>query len=384
MALKTLRYTINADGVSPNYERKAGTQYDHKKTALQFTLDTEFYDEIMAVVGDGSLHYRFDCYDGEGNVHLGVLNQIDGTSLIPYELEYWVTKFGGKPKVNLVITITNNEATTKEWSYEVVLYLDDLPETDIDNNNKYQSMSTLANNTANCFKKVDERYEKILLLYNELSDLEDMLKNGEWIFDGESGADIVVQFVVDNKFSIDSNNPVANKVITERLNRMDDSINAFNHDIEQMVYDSIAKKIRDDIFDKVYPIGSYYWSSEPTNPELLFSGIWQQVKDVFILASGDKYSANSTGGEAEHKLLEKEMPQHNHMFKPNAGGIVGTDFFVPTKISGNGISSIAERGKVSSPAERASYVWGTTTKGGNQAHNNMPPYITAYCWKRIG
>ena len=22
------------------------------------------------------------------------------------------------------------------------------------------------------------------------------------------------------------------------------------------------------------------------------------------------------------------------------------------------------------------------SKGGNQPHNNMPPYITAYCWRR--
>ena len=24
----------------------------------------------------------------------------------------------------------------------------------------------------------------------------------------------------------------------------------------------------------------------------------------------------------------------------------------------------------------------TNYKGGNQPHNNMPPYITAYCWRR--
>ncbi len=383
MALKTLRYTINADGVSPNYERKAGAQYDHKKTALQFTLDTEFFDEIMAVIGDGSAHYRFDCYDGEGNVHLGVLNQIEGISLIPYELEYWVTKFGGKLKVNLVITITNNETTTKEWSYEIVLYLDDLPESDIGNSNKYQSMSTLAKNITKVFEKVDEKYEKILLLHNELSYLEDMLKNSEWIFNGELGSDIDVQFIVDNNFSTDSNNALANRVITERLNQIDDSINTLNKNIEGNLYESITKEIKDEVYDKVYPIGCYYWSSEPTNPEVLFSGVWQQVKDVFVLAAGNEFSIGSQGGEKEHKLNGSEMPKHRHMFVPNVGAD-GINFVVPTNKNGSGISSIGQNGKAHYPGHWANNTWGTDERGGNQAHNNMPPYITAYCWKRIG
>ena len=28
------------------------------------------------------------------------------------------------------------------------------------------------------------------------------------------------------------------------------------------------------------------------------------------------------------------------------------------------------------------YMCKSNSEGGSQAHNNMPPYITAYCWRR--
>ena len=221
MAIKTLRYTVNTDGISPNYERRAGMQYDHKKTNLQFTLESKLYDEIIGLLGDASAVYRFDCYDGEGKLHTGALNDLVSISLKPYELEYWVTKFGGKLKVNLVITITRDDLTIKEWSYEVVLYLEDLPETDIDEA-KYQSLATLATITSDTAQKVDLKYLNIINMYNKLTDLENMLNNGEWIFDGESGSNIDIEFIIDNEFNAESENALANKTITrynKKINR---------------------------------------------------------------------------------------------------------------------------------------------------------------------
>ena len=43
-----------------------------------------------------------------------------------------------------------------------------------------------------------------------------------------------------------------------------------------------------------------------------WGGQWEQVKDVFILAAGDKYTQGQTGGEATHVLTLQEMPTHNH------------------------------------------------------------------------
>lgn len=118
-----------------------------------------------------------------------------------------------------------------------------------------------------------------------------------------------------------------------------------------------------------HPVGSYYWSSESTDPSALFGGTWEQVKDVFVLAAGNSYAAGATGGEATHTLSYNEMPAHNH-----------TQYVTANKNSGG-------------TATRQDYATDTTglslypqcdtgMAGGGLPHNNMPPYIVSYCWKR--
>lgn len=51
-----------------------------------------------------------------------------------------------------------------------------------------------------------------------------------------------------------------------------------------------------DIINTVYPVGSIYMSVNDTDPSLLFHGTWERIKDRFLLAAGDAYAADSTGG----------------------------------------------------------------------------------------
>ena len=125
------------------------------------------------------------------------------------------------------------------------------------------------------------------------------------------------------------------------------------------------------LLDLIYPIGSYYWSSVSTNPGTIFGGTWEQIKDKFVLAVGDTYTTvDVTGGEATHTLTVNEIPNHNHKSSNYGGyyvwGGLETDFFA--RGVGGYTTSLDEI-----------YTSGT---GGGQAHNNMPPYITAYCFHR--
>lgn len=122
-----------------------------------------------------------------------------------------------------------------------------------------------------------------------------------------------------------------------------------------------------DLFNNIYPIGSIYMSINETNPSALFGGTWEQIKDTFLLSAGDTYTAGSTGGESEHKLTIEEMPNHSH--KNYAG----------SNINENGtFAMVGWRGNVSEGT--AFEVWGV---GNDKPHNNMPPYLTVYMWKRI-
>ena len=134
------------------------------------------------------------------------------------------------------------------------------------------------------------------------------------------------------------------------------------------------------VIGMIYPVGSIYMSVNATSPASLFGGTWEQLKDVFLLATGDTYTAGSTGGEATHTLSVDEMPSHRHssdsyMDGYANSGIIGQDRYctwVNNGIHGNNEPKLGENGDV-----RTSWV------GGSQPHNNMPPYLAVYAWKRI-
>ncbi len=116
--------------------------------------------------------------------------------------------------------------------------------------------------------------------------------------------------------------------------------------------------------DYIYPVGSYYWTSASIDPSVVFGGTWEQVKDRFVLAAGDNYSVNATGGEATHTLTINEMPKHNHDWVQKFQGY-------GEGLQGNAWGLAGSEGTV-----------GVSQTGGGQAHNDMPPYIVAFCWRR--
>ena len=123
--------------------------------------------------------------------------------------------------------------------------------------------------------------------------------------------------------------------------------------------------------DQIYPIGSIYMSVNSTNPANLFGGTWERIKDTFLLSAGDKYSAGATGGEATHKLTINEMPSHTHIVS-NYASMVGWTGSSPSYsyLNNNNDGYVGSN----NPTSKAT--------GGSQAHNNMPPYLAVYVWKR--
>lgn len=115
--------------------------------------------------------------------------------------------------------------------------------------------------------------------------------------------------------------------------------------------------------DFIYPVGSIYMSANAKNPGVLFGGTWTQLKDRFLLGAGNTYSAGATGGSATHTLTIDEMPSHNHGLKNDKTGGSGSAKWVVNSSASSGTGVI-------------------TNTGGNQAHNNMPPYLVVYMWKR--
>lgn len=104
------------------------------------------------------------------------------------------------------------------------------------------------------------------------------------------------------------------------------------------------------------PSGWYLCDGNNSTPDL---------RGRFILGAGGSYTKGSTGGEETHALSVGEMPSHTHSVQQSInsdGANPGEGSHTYRTYTGGGLS--------------LSYA------GGNQAHNNMPPYFAlAYIMK---
>lgn len=128
-----------------------------------------------------------------------------------------------------------------------------------------------------------------------------------------------------------------------------------------------------------FPIGYVYISTININPSSYFGGTWEQIQGKFLLACNSTYTAGSTGGEATHKLTVNEMPSHAHDMDEASYG--GGGYKNKLGIRGDGGGSSHYVASYSQSNSYSTYV--PQPSGGGQAHNNMPPYLAVYMWKRI-
>ena len=104
-----------------------------------------------------------------------------------------------------------------------------------------------------------------------------------------------------------------------RLNHWNENTDIIDNAM-QAIRSGTDEVMRATLLNFCYPVGSIYWSGNPTNPHDLFGGTWVQIKDKFIWAKGDNDTLNATGGEKTHTLTVSEIPSHNHSFTP-AGSV---------------------------------------------------------------
>lgn len=117
------------------------------------------------------------------------------------------------------------------------------------------------------------------------------------------------------------------------------------------------------VINLIYPVGSIYMSVNSASPATLFGGTWEQLENRFLLGAGSTYANGAIGGAATVALTVNEMPAHTHTTLRSKTGNSGTNVYIPAT-SGT-----------ESPVE-------TTSSGSGEAHNNMPPYLAVYMWKR--
>ena len=106
------------------------------------------------------------------------------------------------------------------------------------------------------------------------------------------------------------------------------------------------------------------------DPNVSWGGTWERDKGHVIVSvdedEPDFSTSGKTGGEKEVTLTVEQIPPHYHTVL----GYAGTSQWATGEIW---FRAAADSGNVPKSKD-------TSSTGGGQPHNNMPPYRTAYRW----
>ena len=103
------------------------------------------------------------------------------------------------------------------------------------------------------------------------------------------------------------------------------------------------------------------------------------LRDRFIVGSGSSYNVGDKGGEAKHTLTLQEAPSHVHGFEDNGRPLC----FYGGNNSGldTSLGFVMQKGQPWNNSPKGSY--DMVSVGGNQPHENRPPYYALAFIKKI-
>lgn len=129
-----------------------------------------------------------------------------------------------------------------------------------------------------------------------------------------------------------------------------------------------------DLLNYIYPVGSIYMSVNNVSPQTFLGGTWQRIEDKFLLGASTTYSAGSTGGASTVALTVAQLPKHQHVVTK------ATTTYGPGNQSAWRCLSWA--GTNHDYGDTVNSYDGTDNGLRGEAHENMPPYLSVYMWKR--
>jgi len=138
------------------------------------------------------------------------------------------------------------------------------------------------------------------------------------------------------------------------------------------------------ILGSLYPVGCIYTTTVATNPATIFGfGTWTAFgagRTLIGVGTSDAvFAAAATGGESNHLLTAAEMPTHTHIQNAHNHIIGEYGKWWENWVSGSGTYGISNNSNFTPSGDTTAVNQNT---GGGGAHNNLPPYVVVYFWKR--
>lgn len=179
---------------------------------------------------------------------------------------------------------------------------------------------------------------------------------------------------------------MASDSIFERLAKLEKE----QKDAKASNYVKVVREMIDKaILERIYPVGTVITRYDDSDPSETIGGTWERFAEGrMVLGAEENAEAGTTGGSKTITLTERQLPSHSHSGTTDSAG--GQDIslrgYGATLASGNvgwrfgsGGSSSAN-GIASLPSHTHEFT--TDKTGSGESVNIMPPYVTAFLWRR--
>lgn len=161
-----------------------------------------------------------------------------------------------------------------------------------------------------------------------------------------------------------------------------DSDNVLNYDGLSTYDAKIKEYLKTYLGDLMaYPVGYIYETMDASfNPNGIFPGTWEEIKDRFLRSSSTE-EVGATGGEESHRLTIDEMASHRH------GISVPTTSTTTTGSGSNRVISNITWGSSTEDSYSSyagGYISGETPENSNGGvpFSIVPNYIVVKMWRR--
>ena len=407
MSIRELNYSVGINSIEPSYELDAGTQRDIEATNICFSLSEELWQKL----GDYSaLRFRFDFYDATGKLLRGDSFKIGGKQTLSTKLPFEVTRHGGRILIYLIITkIIDGKTDFEVYSCSARLRIKRLP---CGNGcSDGESFTTLAESTkaaaesaegsSIASKSCSEEAAKSAVAASSAADRAEKaseLFDGSniFIFDGGEAspkADVEIEIdeeaVTDEAWDPDSDNeeerakaslPITSGGVYKIQEELKQAANDYydpDSDSEEIKNKSalpITGAGIKALLNLIYPVGSVLTFHDNKNHSSHLGFYWERFAVGKTLIGydendGDFNVTGKSGGEKNHKLTVDEMPSHSHS--------VEVKYKLDTVTNASGVRHTGS-GSLTATNEGIKIA----DAGGDEPHNNLPPYIVTAFWIR--
>lgn len=261
------------------------------------------------------------------------------------------------PAVEIVV----NGGISGSGSFSVVIDKNPVPEDAYESDDEYKTIHQIAKDVSASAKIVADNAVGIQYVQENTANITAVAQNG-------TNVSAVGQGIA-NVNAVAENLQAIQQAPTAAANAAQSAQQAKQY-AESVSPDELVQKSK--LIDLVYPVGSIYMSTKNVGPNTFLGGSWTKIQGRFLLAADNAHQAGSTGGAQTVSLTAEQNGPHQHTgLTVDGTSITWTQ---PAVSPGSGNNGTLTTSGSTVPVSGSS--------GSGAPHNNMPPYLAVYMWKR--